>query len=1557
MTGKGNRLAHSDQGPAKSGKSYKFLNSDMNLDYVMNQHGLMNQNFAFNYQDTSFAYEGSNQILQQSFGLLSKKSDQSRQRGLKSILTEIETMSDDELLLAIPPFVYYYEQLYYSNDKQVRYCANSLLKTLGTHCPKGFKPYMTQLMPIWCLYMNDIFPFVSDEAKSAFDSIIPTASHTAVFTKYLDIIMKTASKYIDIPQTTLQKKCDTEDIITECRERLHITSLQYYITTLPTTIRSSSLPLSICALTFLNTLYSSISFSQLLEYVPQGLEGMIAFKKACRSILNSIGDCTDTSVQKHLIGTWMNLVIKWEDIWTYSNHDECINLLIKRLKNNQVDNSYLLEHMNLLLPLMKKIGVDTYKGEKVNFYTLLLTTLYAFLKANKEINIYYYVDFLYVFHLTLSLDMPLPATSVDLPISMFTKEDPPLFATLLNYLDNHGNNQQDETFKRIIDLLSSIYEDIIHNSAPTAKTILKTLISYIKNYTKYGPLYICLFIKLLETEAKDNIILSLHNYFEDIFNSPLMQNPRENPIENINYFFSILQQIMTLPKDIVVRILPDPSHPSSFLLPLLQLSIFQIENGNYNKDRVNYLFFPLLSLFPSCMALEPEEDCVSLLIQSIQSANIDSLYKLDLLVHALTITSFLPLLLSSSQLYTSINTFIQIIFTNGYILMNPKLSIYIDDVHCILKLAPLVSQYPSLPDLILNPILNSIDKYSLPDINKFFETVMDTLYKDRSTVNSTCVLNVWNKALLYIYNYNHPTKHHCSLPSLLHEYYIYTSHKTYHQDLYNLIYTYITTVEKAPKKEIVLQDKDILMFGYCMTIYDDEERHEISDHFINSQYLISTLQVKTHQQLILSNILSLYHFMIPPVSISLETQIITYVYSTAYDLKDLVSGYPNIMEAIQSINPDYIEILATIYELYVQTISSNNHEVLNTFISMYRTIFYRFCQSSIPAGEKNAYVSSITIDLCQSILTNTIISQQQWLSRFLYIVSKTLSSTCASQESIQTIRDDYFGAFNTFVEQHITDLQNNEYMVLSYLYILLSLFSNGVTITNNEIIHINAIDGYISNILQLNSPLCAQCTTRLLLSIFKIKNCPPISQQIYNYILPLAAKSLPLGINYCVKLYRFMKSSSLFVSYNEIATSLYINICSSLFSSIQSLEQELRESTILDDLLENPQNTIEKHVYLQDLIQATKFYKYIKETPAFDVSEFLITCISILFNPLYSPSSSLHPYLFCYVDWILHLQPSPVEDIAVADSLTKPFSLFLTQYNEYPYIIQLYGIILFSRLFLVLPASEDKINLFNKYSSLSSPIPMFISSIMPHIPFIHHSAKVKPKCPTLSLLDLLKPLSFTETSFTPIALYSIAQTFPTLLRSWWINLPANEQQTAQTIQFYIELYINSPLLSEEYRDLKEIVNTMNFEDISLSLYSKQIVCSIPVDDTSIQFTITVPSSYPLRIIEMDINSPNLISKVDLQRMKLQLLNYKDINMSLSSCISGFFRNVKNSVEGLEVCPICYCVIHPGTNTLPDQKCRQCVGCFHKYCLYKWFMTSGGNTCPLCRQLMILDNTK
>lgn len=74
------------------------------------------------------------------------------------------------------------------------------------------------------------------------------------------------------------------------------------------------------------------------------------------------------------------------------------------------------------------------------------------------------------------------------------------------------------------------------------------------------------------------------------------------------------------------------------------------------------------------------------------------------------------------------------------------------------------------------------------------------------------------------------------------------------------------------------------------------------------------------------------------------------------------------------------------------------------------------------------------------------------------------------------------------------------------------------------------------------------------------------------------------------------------------------------------------------------------------------------------------------------------------------------------------------------------------------------------------------------------------------------------------------------------------------------------------------------------------------------------------------------------------------NGFISEALALFKANASRHFEGVEACAICYSVIAATDRSLPTKICRTCKNSFHPSCLYKWFSTSRGSSCPLCRSV-------
>lgn len=148
-----------------------------------------------------------------------------------------------------------------------------------------------------------------------------------------------------------------------------------------------------------------------------------------------------------------------------------------------------------------------------------------------------------------------------------------------------------------------------------------------------------------------------------------------------------------------------------------------------------------------------------------------------------------------------------------------------------------------------------------------------------------------------------------------------------------------------------------------------------------------------------------------------------------------------------------------------------------------------------------------------------------------------------------------------------------------------------------------------------------------------------------------------------------------------------------------------------------------------------------------------------------------------------------------------------------------------------------------------------------------------------------------------------------------------------------------------------------------------------VDEQNMEIGIRIPSEFPLAGIEVRDTKKIGVSDAQwrawllavqqvvttqvrlsfpclsfsLRRTKILILRPLQ-NGLIADALTLFKRNVALHFEGVEACAICYSVISVVDLSLPTKKCRTCNNRFHSQCLFKWFSTSHGSSCPLCRSL-------
>ncbi|CAK7225973.1 hypothetical protein SCUCBS95973_006046 [Sporothrix curviconia] len=130
--------------------------------------------------------------------------------------------------------------------------------------------------------------------------------------------------------------------------------------------------------------------------------------------------------------------------------------------------------------------------------------------------------------------------------------------------------------------------------------------------------------------------------------------------------------------------------------------------------------------------------------------------------------------------------------------------------------------------------------------------------------------------------------------------------------------------------------------------------------------------------------------------------------------------------------------------------------------------------------------------------------------------------------------------------------------------------------------------------------------------------------------------------------------------------------------------------------------------------------------------------------------------------------------------------------------------------------------------------------------------------------------------------------------------------------------------------------------------AREVVAGYEVDELMLAIALRLPANYP--IDNVSVVGLNRVA-VDEKKWQSWLMITQGViafsNGSLVEGLATFRRNVLGALRGQTECAICYSIISE-EKRVPEKRCGTCKNMFHRSCLYKWFLTSNQNSCPLCR---------
>ena len=201
--------------------------------------------------------------------------------------------------------------------------------------------------------------------------------------------------------------------------------------------------------------------------------------------------------------------------------------------------------------------------------------------------------------------------------------------------------------------------------------------------------------------------------------------------------------------------------------------------------------------------------------------------------------------------------------------------------------------------------------------------------------------------------------------------------------------------------------------------------------------------------------------------------------------------------------------------------------------------------------------------------------------------------------------------------------------------------------------------------------------------------------------------------------------------------------------------------------------------------------------------------------------------------------------------------------------------------------------------------------------------------------------------------------FPTLSKTWWIDCKARQKVISVeswTSKFIAPLVISTALEAvASWSTTQDTAHTSEEPPalaIRINHRASELTAAYPMDDEgqSAVIVVSLPPTFPLH--NARVTSPSKSMAVDERRWNAWLRNSQAIiafsNNSIIDGLLAWRRNVFGALKGQTECAICYAVVGE-EGRVPSKKCRTCRNSFHGGCLFKWFKSSNGTTCPLCRE--------
>ncbi|KAI7741148.1 hypothetical protein M8C21_014084, partial [Ambrosia artemisiifolia] len=200
------------------------------------------------------------------------------------------------------------------------------------------------------------------------------------------------------------------------------------------------------------------------------------------------------------------------------------------------------------------------------------------------------------------------------------------------------------------------------------------------------------------------------------------------------------------------------------------------------------------------------------------------------------------------------------------------------------------------------------------------------------------------------------------------------------------------------------------------------------------------------------------------------------------------------------------------------------------------------------------------------------------------------------------------------------------------------------------------------------------------------------------------------------------------------------------------------------------------------------------------------------------------------------------------------------------------------------------------------------------------------------------------------AIYGLMlRSFPAKVRDWFNNI--RDRTSSSAIEFFTRTYCSPYLITNELSQIKKANLCDENFSVSVSRSANEVVATYTKEESNMNLVVRLPSSYALRPVDVECTRSLGISEVKRRAWLHSIISFvPKQNGGLAEAIRLWKNNFDKEFEGVEECPICYSLIHTSSRSRPKRACRTCKHKFHGACIYKWFLTSSKDSCPLCRSL-------